>query len=500
MEKVGFLFGAGAEIAYGMPSGGKFALDIFRQNTDNAKEIFRSMRDQIDNSTLYASKWLPENYQNNKIHVFGERVYDTIIKDTVGNNRERVIEKINNFDSVAEAAIKVVNSELDIDLSKIIERDLGRTVENININQKLKYSKFFDEGNNLFANNYFAVLLEYYKVYLEDKSDEKKELGEIIKAVFQLQLGAMSEKISRTLEDNIFEKDELELDIFDDLGGSLNVNYEAAGVKGLELLAQEKAWKDDNHPIIKFAYEIIEWIYSDVLDYKSLIDSNWHYLYNPYTEWAKFCRISVFLYTVQEYIRKQGEGLDNNKEGYYHDLVNSGISKTVIATTNYCSFIKEILLDDIIFLNGGIDEYYDPYLNSIGSKEDLNNKEMHFLVPLIFTQSGTKPMTSIDMAKKYVDFYNKLKTSDCICSVGFGFNKDDEHINGIIRTLIDRDDKLLFIVDIDTEKDENVKRKEYAKKLKITKTNNLKFITVNKETRSKNNKLWIEFIKEYGND
>ena len=28
--KYGFLFGAGAEIGYGLPSGGKFALDIFR--------------------------------------------------------------------------------------------------------------------------------------------------------------------------------------------------------------------------------------------------------------------------------------------------------------------------------------------------------------------------------------------------------------------------------------------------------------------------------------
>lgn len=28
--KVGFFFGAGAEISYGMPSGGKFALNIFK--------------------------------------------------------------------------------------------------------------------------------------------------------------------------------------------------------------------------------------------------------------------------------------------------------------------------------------------------------------------------------------------------------------------------------------------------------------------------------------
>ena len=31
--KYGFLFGAGAEAAYGLPSGGKFALEIFRHDT-----------------------------------------------------------------------------------------------------------------------------------------------------------------------------------------------------------------------------------------------------------------------------------------------------------------------------------------------------------------------------------------------------------------------------------------------------------------------------------
>lgn len=33
MKKYGFLFGAGAELAYNLPSGGQFALKIFRQDT-----------------------------------------------------------------------------------------------------------------------------------------------------------------------------------------------------------------------------------------------------------------------------------------------------------------------------------------------------------------------------------------------------------------------------------------------------------------------------------
>lgn len=492
--KIGFLFGAGAEINYGMPSGGKFALDIFRQNPKQAKETFKSMREKIDKKSSYASNWLPEDFDNNNIHVFGERVYDTIIKDTVGNNRNRIISKINEFDTVATYAVPIINKKRVIDLEEKIADDLGKPVNENNINHLLKYSDFFKDGNNLFMNNYFAVLLEYYQSYNGFKDNERKELGDLIKSIFQLQIGAMSEELSRNLEDNIFSKNELELDIFDDLGGSMSVNYETAGIKGLELLAVDRK-NIEKHYIIEFTYEIIEKIYADVLDYKSLIDSNWHYLYNPKTEWAKFCRISIFLYTVQNYILEEAKNLDDTKNGYYDDLKNAKLDVSVVATTNYNSFIMKKLDRDIIFLNGGVETYYDPYINTIKNESELDSEETHFVVPLLFTQSGTKPMTSIDMAKKYVEFYQKLKESDCICSIGFGFNYDDEHINGIIRTLIDRDNKKLYIVDVDTDKSDTYKRSKYANRLKIKNSNNIKFITVNKESREKDGQIWTEYLK-----
>lgn len=82
---------------------------------------------------------------------------------------------------------------------------------------------------------------------------------------------------------------------------------------------------------------------------------------------------------------------------------------SAIATTNYNKIIQDILgdCDQVTFLNGSVDSWYDPYLNKIGSKEELDNSEHHIIVPLIFTQSGTKPMTSISMSEKYVDLYRK---------------------------------------------------------------------------------------------
>ncbi len=72
---------------------------------------------------------------------------------------------------------------------------------------------------------------------------------------------------------------------------------------------------------------------------------------------------------------------------------------TTIATTNYNTFIEDIMDCKITYLNGSTKLWYDSYLNLIGSYDRLNENEKHFLVPLLFTQSGTKPMTSKTMSK-----------------------------------------------------------------------------------------------------
>ena len=41
-KKIGLFFGAGAEIAYGLPSGGRFALAIFRMDSTKDKKEFKA--------------------------------------------------------------------------------------------------------------------------------------------------------------------------------------------------------------------------------------------------------------------------------------------------------------------------------------------------------------------------------------------------------------------------------------------------------------------------
>lgn len=64
---------------------------------------------------------------------------------------------------------------------------------------------------------------------------------------------------------------------------------------------------------------------------------------------------------------------------------------------------------------------------------------------LVLTQSGLKPLTSVTMSRRYVKLFDAYKESDAIVVVGFGFNKDDSHINGLFRELIETHSKKLLL-------------------------------------------------------
>ena len=206
---------------------------------------------------------------------------------------------------------------------------------------------------------------------------------------------------------------------------------------------------------------------------------------------------------VRNYISEIAEEANPSKKtGYYHvlkDALDANMFETsVIATTNYNEFIKDILEQDIAFLNGSTELWYDPYINRIGTKEALSDAEKHILVPLMFTQSGTKPMTSIDMSVRYVKTYQAWRESDAVVVVGFGFGTDDEHINGIIRTLLDIDNKTVIIITLDQPIDDATLAKEYAQKLKTLKADQIKIIRVDEVGKViGTEKQWPEVLMQW---
>ena len=99
-------------------------------------------------------------------------------------------------------------------------------------------------------------------------------------------------------------------------------------------------------------------------------------------------------------------------------------------------------------------------------------------------------MTAIQMNKEYMEVYNSFFDSEYICSIGFGFNQDDEHINGIIRYLV-KQNKKLIVVKNKNNKTEVDEAKAIAEKLKILDYDKIKVILVDKD-RMVDGKLWID--------
>ena len=120
----------------------------------------------------------------------------------------------------------------------------------------------------------------------------------------------------------------------------------------------------------------------------------------------------------------------------------------------------DIDIPEVKFLNGSVQSFYNPYKNSITESDKYLtiSESKQLLVPFILTQSGLKPLTSISMSEKYVSLYHNYRDSDAIVCIGFGFNSDDAHINGIFRQLLDEDKKHLFYVT--TKTDESYVKKE----------------------------------------
>ena len=174
--KYGFLFGAGAEVGYGLPSGGKFALDIFRFDASDSKKEFREMRDRVDQTTYYASQWLPNGFMDKNISSFGKTVFQNIIKDTVEHNRDNIISRINQFDEVAKKEVASMQA-LGIDIDAVFKELLGKDVFNIRLGQTIKFIDELQQGIELFDSSYYSALLLVYKKKDILSKEQRTELG-----------------------------------------------------------------------------------------------------------------------------------------------------------------------------------------------------------------------------------------------------------------------------------------------------------------------------------
>lgn len=497
-------FGAGAEIGYGLPSGGKFALEIFRISNEEDKESFRKQIQAIDSKSQIATQWLPDNYASKRLNVFGKGEFEGLIASSLENRRSNILDYLDSFDTKVS---NLLNS-WKVSEAVVLEKFTAETGEQIGdkiYNQAIKLNEKLASRVKLFESDYFSAFLR-----LLEKHPTDRFLKRIVRAYLELLIGAIGQNLVSQLNEELFTVAPDELSVFDDLSGIFSLNYQGVGQTGMEIVIEEMPVEINENTegltiFRELGRNILEEIYCQAMDYQALIDSHFRYLYNPKAHWAKFSRISIFLHTVQGYITNHvhvDEKSISEGPGYYHDLLNLGdqFELKAIGTTNYNNFVQQVLSGTemartpVFHLNGGVNEFYDPYKNEILIEPSEDEKRGRILVPFMFTQSGVKPLTSVSMSRKYVDLYDYFVESDAVCVIGYGFNGDDGHINGMFRSLVEKESKRLFIFHFKNDnRTEQQLLRYYQQKLRLNSSRNLKVLMIDQK-RNCNDIMWYEGI------
>jgi hypothetical protein len=180
--------------------------------------------------------------------------------------------------------------------------------------------------------------------------------------------------------------------------------------------------------------------------------------------------------------------------------VGNGNSIRAIGTTNYNKFVNQVMTESgvdcqIFHLNGSTEDFYDPYRNnpvSLATPDYANFEKV--LVPLLFTQSGIKPLTSINMSRRYVELFDEFKQSDAVIVCGFGFNGDDGHVNCLFRQLIEDEGKDVVVLHYGGGTATDL-RETYRRKLRLYNATNLHVLTID-VNRNINGRPWHEIIAQ----
>ena len=495
-EKVVFLFGAGAEVPYGLPNGGEFALEIFRLIGEEEKNCLKNEINKVS-ITSNQAKWFPKGYTNNRVHVFGKTNFDSIISSTLEMKREIIIDTLLMFDDIANKVKKeFLNIKINIDDILIKLGCIPGSIQYSSIlilNEQLNKK----DTSKFFGSNYFSVLAQLIKdkKFTEDNYDDASILA---RSFIEILIGALGKDLVNSLNTNLFLSSPNDLPFLDDIGGIFNVDYRKVGLDALTFILNKQPFSKRkeklsvNLPtqqiIIEFYLRIAECIYSNFVDYQSLIDSHYRYLYQPAKEWPKFCKIATFLFAVHRYVNNQCKNISIT-DGYYEDIsMFNKIQIIAVGTTNYTNLVKRTNIKELFFLNGSLDLYYDPYRNEINSKDSEK-----FQVPFLFTQSGIKPLTSIKMSKKYIDFYDKCQTADRIIVLGYGFNSDDGHINTLIRSIADSKPEKRIDVIAFKESDTADKKAQIETNIRCDSRNSIRVYSLD-ENRKIDGQHWLDAL------
>ena len=452
-EKIGILFGAGAEICFGMPTGAEFAMKIFSPS----EEILEKAK---ENFLRYYCN------DEKKFKTFGSTEYNLVLKSIIENH----IEKLPNF-----------TTDDENQLEKFID-SIGNFKKSEELNKNVKSGS---KKSIYTQENFFSLVKTFAAFYLVKKANN----------------------ITETAFTNLNYKDKIQNLFNDSLSTLFSINYEKfLKLKSdfLSILLMKKENGADNEEKDLVGQEQIDLfieisdkvkkIYSEIFDYQFLLNEYYGYLFRekksdkgnePFD--IKQNKMVSFLFIIQQCIEQTFDKEKSLKNTYYSDLLNEKSIDFELASTNY----SEIQGLDVMFLNGATNKYLD--LNSFDIVNSDQAEKLTFCVPFIFSQTSLKPLVSIDSISPYVNVYNKFCECSKIAVVGFGFNYNDCLLKSMFHKLILENKRVVYF-SYGRTREETMK--DLLEKLNIKSDNSsLTVIKIDDSRKvSETGEKWIEYL------
>ena len=106
-------------------------------------------------------------------------MFEAIIKDTIEHNRNKIIENLNSFDTAATSIVRKIQDSSGKLVDDAFKNIIGTEVRNISMRQDISFIDVFQEGDKLFANNYFSAIGNVYRSSCRDERRTGKCAGRL---------------------------------------------------------------------------------------------------------------------------------------------------------------------------------------------------------------------------------------------------------------------------------------------------------------------------------
>lgn len=434
-----FLFGAGAEVPMGMPSGGRFALDVISSRYDG--DIKETLKGAVQ-AVHEASRQDPLAYRDysewsgigkrraNSVNAPDSRDQKSIFISTIENSRQTILQTIQECDEAITVACATHAVALPAPGENPAADGRNPLIQNAGALSRLIQSPAIWSLITL-SNNDDSAGMYFWPV---------------IRMYFELAIAVGGQDLAAQLNNLQVGDASTTQQIFQNANHLFHVDFGNLGLEALDI-AVSRTFPNENTPDPSrperfAALEIISGVMERIVDYQRLIERFLPALYKPVVSWAKFTKAAFLLYRMRSAIRSHVDEVDTQVPSYYTDIEQAGlVDNALFATTNYTDLILQssrIPKDHVIWLNGHVDSLLDPYRNETIWQETGECESIR--VPYMIAQSVVKPMMTPQSIEDYARFSKAVTKASQVVVVGYGFGAIDSHVNAVIRHAVESDD------------------------------------------------------------